>query len=130
MPPDNPAKKAFDAGTSTVREVMEKGTEAAQQATKTAEQSYSSVAEGFSLFNLKLMEMAQANTMSAFSFFGELASTKGPAEAFDLWSRRIQSDLLRLTEQSQELATLGQRLGSASSAPLQQGLDQTIRRAS
>lgn len=130
MPPDNPAKKGFDSSTSTVREAMEKGTEAAQQATKSAEQSYSSAAEGLYFFNSKLMEMAHANMMSAVSFFGELTSTKGPTGAFELWSRHIQSDLQRLTEQSQELAMLGQRLGSASSAPLRQDLDQTIRRAS
>jgi hypothetical protein len=46
MPEDNPAKKSFEAGARTAREAMDRGTAAAEQATKGAEQSFESAAAG------------------------------------------------------------------------------------
>jgi Phasin protein len=90
--------------------------------------SYSSTAEGVREFNAKLLDIAQANTMAGMNFVSEL--TRGPTEAFELWSRHAQSYLQRLSEQSQELAALGQRIASSSAEPLTRGFDQTFKRAS
>ena len=130
MPEDNPAKKSFEAGARTAREAVDRGTAAAEQATKQAEQSYSSAAEGISKFNAKLLDIAQANTMAGMNFVSELTRVKGPTEAFELWSRHAESHLQRLSEQSQELATLLQRIASSSTEPLTRGFDQTFKRAS
>ena len=115
MPQDNPARKPFQA---------------ADQATRQAEQSYSSAAEGIREFNAKLLDIAQANTMAGLNFAAELMRTKGPTEAWEVWSRHAQSHFQRLSGQSQELAALGQRLASSSAEPLTRGFDQTFRRAS
>ena len=92
--------------------------------------SYSSTAEGVREFNAKLLDIAQANTMAGMNFVSELTRVKGPTEAFELWSRHAQSYLQRLSEQSQELAALGQRIASSSAEPLTRGFDQTFKRAS
>jgi hypothetical protein len=68
-------------------------------------------------FNAKLLDIAQTNTMAGLNFAAELSRTKGPTEAFELWSRHVQSHLQRLSDQFQELATLGQRLASSSAEP-------------
>lgn len=130
MPEDNPAKKSFEAGARTAREAVDRGTAAAEQATRQAEQSYSSAAEGIRNFNAKLLDIAQANTMAGMNFVSELTRVKGPTEAFELWSRHAESHLQRLSEQSQELATLLQRIASSSTEPLTRGFDQTFKRAS
>ena len=130
MPEDNPAKKSFEAGARTAREAVDRGTAAAEQATRHAEQSYSSAAEGIRNFNAKLLDIAQANTMAGMNFVSELTRVKGPTEAFELWSRHAESHLQRLSEQSQELATLLQRIASSSTEPLTRGFDQTFKRAS
>ena len=130
MPDDNPARKSFEAGARTAREAMDRGTAAAEQATKGAEQSFESTADGIRVFNAKLMDIAQTNTMACMNFVSELAQVKGPTEAFELWSRHAQSQLQRLSEQSQELATLGQRIASSSTEPLMRGFDQSFKRAS
>jgi hypothetical protein len=126
---ENTAKKTFEAGAKTAREALEQGTAAAERGAREAEQAYSSATEGFRDFNAKLVDIAQSNTMASLNFLGELAHAKGPTEAFELWSRHIQSQLQRLTEQSQELAALGQRIASSSTEPLRRGFDQTLRRA-
>lgn len=130
MAENNPAKKTFEAGARTAREALEKGTATAELAAKETERSFSSAGEGLRDFNARLMSFGQANMMASFNFLAELAQAKGPTEAFELWSRHAQEQMQRLTELSQELATLGQRIASSSTEPLRHGFDQTLRRAS
>jgi hypothetical protein len=78
---------------------------------------------------LDQVDIAQTNTMAGMNFLSELTRVKGPTEAIELWSRHAQNQLQRLTEQSLELATLGQRIASSSTEPLTRGFDQTFRRA-
>jgi hypothetical protein len=61
MPEDNPARKSFEAAARTAREAVDRGTAAAEQATRQAEQSYASIADGIREFNAKLLDTAQAN---------------------------------------------------------------------
>jgi hypothetical protein len=131
MPEDNTARKSsLEAGARTVREAVDRGAAATEQATRQAEQSYSSAAEGLREFNVKLLDICQANMMACMNFLSELTRVKGPTEAFELWSRHAQTHLQRLSEQWQELAALGQRISSSSTEPLTRGLDQTFKRAS
>jgi hypothetical protein len=112
MPDDNLARKSVEDGARTAREAVDRGTVAAEEATRQAEQSYSSTAEGIRVFNVKLLDIAQANTMACMNFISELTRVKGPTEAIELWSRHAQNQVQRLTEQSLELATLYQRIAS------------------
>jgi hypothetical protein len=130
MPEDNPARKSFEAGARTAREAMDRGTAAAEQATRQVEQNYSFTTEGVREFNCKLLDIAQANTMVGMNFATELTRVKGPTEATELWLRYAQNHLQRLTEQSLELAALSQRIASSGVNPLTRGFDQTFGRAS
>jgi len=130
MPEDNPARKSFEAGARTAREAMDRGTAAAEQATRQVEQNYSFTAEGVREFNCKLLDIAQANTMAGMNFATELTRVKGPTEATELWLRYAQNHLQRLTDQSLELAALSQRIASSGVNPLTRGFDQTFGRAS
>jgi hypothetical protein len=130
MPEDNPARKSFEAGARTAREAMDRGTAAAEQATRQVEQNYSFTTEGVREFNCKLLDIAQANTMAGMNFATELTRVKGPTEATELWLRYAQNHLQRLTEQSLELAALSQRIASSGVNPLTRGFDQTFGRAS
>jgi hypothetical protein len=130
MPEDNPARKSFEAGARTAREAMDRGTAAAEQATRQVEQNYSFTTEGVREFNCKLLDIAQANTMAGMNFATELTRVKGPTEAAELWLRYAQNHLQRLTDQSLELAALSQRIASSGVNPLTRGFDQTFGRAS
>jgi hypothetical protein len=130
MPEDNPARKSFEAGARTAREAMDRGTAAAEQATRQVEQNYSFTTEGVREFNCKLLDIAQANTMVGMNFATELTRVKGPTEATELWLRYAQNHLQRLTEQSLELAALSQRIAFSGVNPLTRGFDQTFGRAS
>jgi hypothetical protein len=130
MPDDHPAKKSFEASARTAREAMDRGSAATEQATRQAEQSYFSAAQGIGEFNTKLLDIAQANTMAGLDFVTELSRVKGPTEAFEVWSRHAHNHLQRLSGQSQELAALSQKLASSSTKPLTRGFDHVFARAS
>jgi hypothetical protein len=67
--------------------------------------------------------------MASMNFISELAQVKEPIEAFELWSRHAQIQIQRFSEQSLELATLGQRIASSGSQPMTRGFDQVFKRA-
>jgi hypothetical protein len=83
---DNQGKRFADKTAGTARETFEKGSAAAEESARGMERSYSSAAEGIRDFNLRLIEMAQTNTMAALDFARELATAQGPSEAMALWS--------------------------------------------
>lgn len=120
-----PVRKSFESVAKTAQEAMERETEAGEQATKRAGQSYSVATEGLREFNAKLMDMAKANTTAGLTFFAELAGAQRPTEAFELWSRHAQNNFQRLTAQSQELVLISQRIASSSTQPFRRAFDQT-----
>jgi hypothetical protein len=71
----------FEAAARTAREAADRGTAAAEQAARQAEQSYASIADGIREFNAKLLDIAQANTMAGTNFVFELTRVNGRTEA-------------------------------------------------
>ena len=82
------------------------------------QQSLSAVAEGIRDFNIRLMEMAQLNTVAALDFAREMSTAKGPADAAARWSSHAQKQFDTLTEQSKELTALAQRVATSSAEPI------------
>jgi hypothetical protein len=118
MPVENQSKKVFERSERTAREAFDMSAEAAVQATRQAERSCSSPAEGIRELNVRLLEMAQTNGMAALEFVRELTTAKGPKEAFEVWSKHANDQFQRFTAQSEELTLLGQRIAASSAQPL------------
>jgi phasin len=115
-----------DKTAGTARETFEKGSAAAEESARGMERSYSS-AEGIRDFNLRLIEMAQANTMAALDFARELATAQGPSEAMALWSSHARKQFETMTEQTRELTTLGQKVATSSAEPMTRGFGQALK---
>jgi hypothetical protein len=124
MAAENQSKKVFERSERTAREGFDMGAEAAVQATRQAERSYSSAAEGIRELNVRLLDMAQTNGMAALEFVRELTTAKGPKEAFEVWSKHTNDQFQRFTAQSEELTQLGRRIATSSAQPFsgEQGL--------
>ena len=119
---EDPGKKFADKVTKATQDAFEKGASAAEEAGQEIEQSYSAAAAGFRDFNLRVMEMVQANSQANFDFAREISTAKGPSEAVALWSSHAQKQFGMLTEQFKELTALGQRIASSSTEPITRGL--------
>jgi hypothetical protein len=58
--------------------------------------------------NLRLIDMAQANTEAAFNFAREVAEAKGPSDFIQAWTTNSTKQFDMLTKQASELTRLGQ----------------------
>jgi hypothetical protein len=73
--------------------------------------SYSTAVKGVHDYNNNFIEFAHANTNTAFDFVQELSGVKS---AFvELWTEHARKQLETLSEQSKQLAALGQKVTRA-----------------
>jgi phasin len=120
-------KDFVDKSARMVRENLEKGVAAAEESAKGIEQGYSATVESVRDFNVKLIEMTQANTTAAFEFARQISTAKAPSEAIELWSSQARKQFETLTTQAKELAALGQKIATISAEPMARSLSQAIK---
>jgi hypothetical protein len=85
------------AGTETVRGIQ---------------QGFASAIENARDLNVRLIDMARANTDAAFNFAHEVATVTKPSDMVQAWSTHTRKQLDMLTKQASELTTLSQRFAS------------------
>jgi hypothetical protein len=95
---------------------MQNGAAAAEESTRALGEGYFAAAEAVSDFNMKVFEIAQANTMATLNFAQQVATAKGPAEAVALWSSYARNNFETLTAQSKQLTALAQRIMTSTAA--------------
>ena len=112
--------------TTTAREAMQKGAAAAEGSTRALGEGYFAAAEAVRDFNMKLVEIAQANTMATLNFAQEVATAKAPTEAAALWFSHARKNFKSLTDQSKQLTALAQRIVTSTAGPLTNSFTQTL----
>ena len=125
-PASIPKKDAPEA----FREIAEKGHHASQRnlnavSTEAADlinNSYSTAIMGMQDYNNKVIEFAHANTSAALNFVQKLSGVKSPTAFVELWTEHARKQVETLTEQSKQLAALGQKVTRATAEPLKTGV--------
>ena len=125
---DDQRKRFADKTTKTARENFEHGASAVQDATRNAQQTYSSALTGMREFHLKLIEMAHANTEAAFELAHEIASAEAPSDLAAIWAEHARRQFELMTKQSKELTELGQRLAGRTTEPFAHNLNEVFAR--
>ncbi len=123
---EHQARRFADRTTTTAREALQKGAATAEESTRAMGNGYLAAAEAVRDFNMKLIEMTQANVMAAIHFSQRLATAKGPGEAAALWSSCAHERFETFTDQSRELTALAQRVMTSTAEPLTQNFGQTL----
>jgi phasin len=127
------APQAFRAiaetGTAQAKEAYEKMNAATAEATDLIRKSCSTAVEGAQVYNSKLLEFAQTNLKVAFDFAQKLLAVKSPSEFMELSTEHARKQLEILTEQTKELAALGQKVMLATSEPLKTGVTKAFSHA-
>jgi hypothetical protein len=116
-------RKFADKSASAASETFEKGKAA-------VEQNYSVAVENIRAFNVRMIDMARINTEAAFDFARQIASAKAPADIVELWTAHAHRQFETLSEQTKELAALGQKMAGESAAPLARSVNQAFKKAS
>jgi hypothetical protein len=81
-------------------------------------------------YNLKMIDMAQANTAGVFEFARQLSAAKSSPDLVELWTIHAKKQTAILNEQIKELAALGQTFAGESAAPIARSLTQAFNKAS
>ena len=100
------------------KDAVERMSAATSEAANGVQQSYAVGLKGIQDYNNKWLEFAQANTQAAMNFYQKLSGAKSPSEFIELSTANAQQQLATLTEQTQQLAELAQRLTLAAAEPL------------
>jgi len=106
-------RKAIETGSAQTKRAFEKLTAATADATNLTKDSYSTAVRHAQDYNVKFIEFAQTNTEAAFEFVQQLTAVTSPTEFFELSTNHSRKQFETLTEQARELATLAQRVLSA-----------------
>jgi hypothetical protein len=78
-------------------------------------------------FYVKMLEIAQENTVAGFDLARELASVQSPSELVEVWNTRAREAYGTFSQQAKELSDLAQK--AATSTPLTNGLTNPFRQA-
>jgi len=118
--------RRFAGKTTTSAHTIRNGTASAEEMTQAVGRGYFAAAKAVGDFNIKLIEMAQGNTMAALNFAQQVATAKGPAEAANLWSSYARERFETLTDQSRELTALAKGVMTSTAGPLTNGFGRTL----
>jgi len=69
-------------------------------------------------YNLKMIDMAQANAEAVFELARQLATAKAPSDIAELWTAHARKQFEMLSEQTNELTALGQKIAGESAEPI------------
>jgi len=127
---ENQTRKFADKSAAIASETLEKGKAAAEQAAQAVQQSYSVTIDNIRDFNVKMIDMAQANAEAVFEFARQLAAVKQPSDMVELWTAHAKKQFETLSEQTKELSALGQKIAGESAAPIARGVNQAFKKAS
>jgi hypothetical protein len=106
---ENTASRKYDEkGAGHLKDVSEKLNAANDHATKLNE----TATKGIKDYNLRALEIAQINSAATFDCAKQLMSAKSQSEMLELWTMHARKQFEALTEQTKELAMLGQKVAA------------------
>ncbi len=126
---ENAVREFAEQGAARAKETYGKAQAVAGETTRVMEQTYSAASKGAADFNLHLLEMAQANMNAAFDFARRLTRVTSPSEFFELSAAHFRKQFETLTEQTQHLTTLAQRVTTEAAQPFQAGVAKTFNKS-
>jgi hypothetical protein len=124
------SRKVADRNAAFANKTLEKGRATMEQSARAAEQSYSTAVENMRNYNLKMLDMAQANVEAVFEVARQLATAKTPADMIELCTAHAHKQFELLSEQTNELTALGQRWTGESVEPIARSVTQAFSKAS
>ena len=124
------SRKFADKSAATANETLQKGKAAVDQSVQAFEQTYSAMIEQMQGYNLKMIDMAEANTVGVFEFARQLSTAKSSSDLVELWTTHARKQIAVLNEQIKELTALGQKMAGESAEPVTRSVSQAFKKAS
>src|SRR6476646_11312436 len=93
------SRKFADKSAAIANETLQKGKAAVDQSAQAFEQTYSAMIEQMRGYNLKMIDMAQANAVGVFEFARQLSNAKSPSDLAELWTAHAEKQTAMFSEQ-------------------------------
>ena len=126
---ENVAREFAERTAARAKDTLGKAQAAAEETTKVMERSYSTASKGAADFSLHLIEMGQANMNASFDLARQLTRVKSPSEFFELSAAHARKQLETLTDQTQQLTALAQKVTTDATQPFQAEVAKTFNKS-
>ena len=115
-------RELAEKGVAQAKENYEKMQAAADEMTGILDKTHSIAANGVADYNLRLIEIARANSNSAFEFTCGLIAMKSLPEMVELSTEQARKQFELVAEQSKELWALAQKMANETAGPVKSGV--------
>ena len=127
--PAHAAREFAQQGADYSKNLAEKSEAVAGAASKSLQQTYSTVASGAAEFNVQWIEILRINTNASLDFALRLIEVKSPSEFLELSTAHTRKQFETLAQQSQQLAALAQKATAESIKPMQASMKSVFDKA-
>jgi len=117
-----------DAASRITRESFDRTLERGAETVRGVQEGFTSALENARDLNVRLINMARANTDAAFDFAHEVAEATEPSDFVQAWTTHATKQFDMLTKQTSELTRLGQQLASTSAESIKRRVVQASKR--
>jgi phasin len=128
-----PTEFSVDKARDAAEQVLAKSRATFEKINATAKETYGSLdasasiaAKGLSELNAKAFEAFQANAALTFDYFNALTGTKNLSDAIALTPAHANKQFQALKDQTKDLSTLAQKIGTESAEPLKAAIGKTF----
>jgi phasin len=122
-------REMTEKGVAHAKDTNAKAKVASEEAADLLENSYATVAQGATDYNLKLIEIARTNTRAAFDYAHELLGVKSPSEFIELSTAQMRKQFDIASAQNAELCALAQQVATEASKPIKTGMSKALNKA-
>jgi phasin len=119
-------REIVEKGVAQVKDTCEKAKAASEQAADLLQNTYVTTAKGATEYNLKLIEIARANTRAAFDYAHELLGVKSPSEFTELSTAQMRKQFDIASAQNKELCALAQRTATDAAESINTGVSKAF----
>ena len=122
-------REMIDKGVAQARDTYAKAKAAGEEAADLLKTTYATAATGATGYNLKLIEIARANTGAAFDYAHELLGVKSPSEFIALTTAQMRKHLEIVSEQNKELSALAQEMATEAAGTIKTSVSKAVNKA-
>jgi phasin len=115
-------RELADKGVAQAKENYERIQTTGNEMTAILEKTYSTAAKGVADYNLKLFEIARANTSAVFDFALKLVTLNSPSEVIELSTAHARQQFDTVSAQNKELLALAQKVAIETAEPIKQSV--------
>ena len=122
-------REITDKGVAHARDACAKAKVASEEAADLFKNTYATVANAATDYNLKLIEIFRTNTRAAFDHVHELLGAKSPSEFIELSTAHLRKQYDIVSAQNKDLYALSQKVATEAAEPIKPGVSKAFNRA-